>query len=721
MAEAIRLDEHFGIVTETERMALPLRVMKHGDSFAIFDPRGDMIQSEAGEHGLFHAGTRFLSQLELRLGGRRPLLLSSTISEDNAVFTADLTNPDVVVEGRVVLGRGVVHIFRSRVLSNGGWSERLRVANHARHPIEVTLSMRFDSDFADVFEVRGTRRQRRGHRLVAPPGPDTVLRYRGLDGIERRCRIHATVTPNRSDDEGLLEYRVSLEPHGCFENEIGIACEIDDASRAIEPYDVAVATVRGNAAIYDVRECTIVSSNESFNRWMRRSASDLRMMLTETPHGPYPYAGIPWFSTPFGRDGIITALELLWAAPAVARGVLTFLADTQATEICDAKDAQPGKILHEMRAGEMASLGEIPFGQYYGSADATPLFIMLAAAYFERTRDLPFIERIWPNILAAVDWMERYGDADGDGFIEYARRSETGLVQQGWKDSHDSVFHSDGTLADPPIALCEIQGYAYAAWSAVAHLAAIRGDEAQADRCRSRADSLRMEFDRAFWCEELGTYALALDARKRPCRVRTSNPGHCLYSGIVRDVRARRVAETIMADESFAGWGIRTVAAGESRYNPMSYHNGSIWPHDNAIAAAGLARYGFTPAATTIMGAMFDLSQTMELQRLPELICGFHRRGGEFPTLYPVACAPQAWSAGVIFLLLQACVGLSVDAASRRVSFSHAALPDTIEWLRIMNLAIGDASIDLLLTRHAYDVGVTVLRRTGPIDIVALK
>jgi glycogen debranching enzyme len=719
MAEAIRLDEHFGIVTETERLAMPLHVMKHGDSFAVFDPRGDIIQAEAGEHGLYHAGTRFLSTLELRLGNRRPLLLSSTISEDNTCFTADLTNPDVVVEGRVALGRGLVHIFRSRVLVNGGWSERLRIANHALHPIEVTLAMRFDSDFADVFEVRGTRRTLRGHRLVAAHGPDSVLRYRGLDGTERRSRIRSTPAPHRRD-EGLHEYLLSLQPHACMEIDIGIACEIADDVPELGSYDDVVDRVRG-ASTPDARECTIAGSNESFNRWMRRSAADLRMMISETPHGPYPYAGIPWFSTPFGRDGIITALELLWAAPHVARGVLTFLADTQATAIWDAQDAQPGKILHEMRAGEMANLGEIPFGRYYGSADSTPLFIMLADAYFERTADLPFIERLWPNILAALDWMESYGDVDGDGFIEYQRRSESGLIQQGWKDSHDSVFHADGTLADPPIALCEIQGYAYAAWSGVARLASIRGDTKQAERCRQRADALRSQFERDFWCEELGTYALALDARKRPCRVRTSNPGHCLFTGIVSPERARVLAATLLSDASFAGWGIRTVASGESRYNPMSYHNGSIWPHDNALVAAGLARYGFTTAATTIMGAMFDLSRTMDLQRLPELICGFHRRGGEFPTLYPVACAPQAWAAGVIFLLLQACLGLRIDAAARRLSFSRAVLPEAIESLRVTNLSITDASVDLLLTRHAFDVGVTVLRRSGTLDIVALK
>jgi glycogen debranching enzyme len=720
MAEALRLDEQFAILTETDRSTAPLRVLKYGDTFAVFDPHGDLRPSAASEHGLYYAGTRFLSTCELLLSNRQPLLLSSTISEDNTVFAADLTNPDVVREnGQVAVARGLLHVFRSRVLWNGTCLERVRVSNHALQAIDTTISLRFDSDFADIFEVRGTRRARRGHRLPDAPAPDCVLRYRGLDGSERRTRIQSVRTPDRLE-HGLFEFTLSLDPHASADIELAIACEIDDERHPFVRYDEVLTLVRDRLAPHD-DHCLVLSSNETFNRWVRRSSADLTMMITDTPYGPYPYAGIPWFSTPFGRDGIITAMELLWAAPDVARGVLTFLGETQATTVADAQDAQPGKILHEMRRGEMAALGEVPFGQYYGTADATPLFVMLAHAYFERTADRAFIDRLWPHILAALDWIDSFGDADKDGFVEYSRRSDAGLIQQGWKDSFDSVFHADGSLAEPPIALCEIQGYVYGAWSGAARLAEARGDGTTAARWRERADSLQTQFDQAFWCEDLGTYALALDARKRPCRVRTSNPGHCLFTGIARQDRAGRVADTLMSNPSFAGWGVRTVAAGAARYNPMSYHNGSIWPHDNALVAAGLARYGFTGAASRIMVAMFDLSEAVDLHRLPELICGFHRRGGESPTLYPVACAPQAWAAGAVYLLLQACLGLRIDAAERRVSFSRAVLPDAIDWLRIMNLSVAEASVDLLLTRHTYDVGVTVLRRDGDVEIVAVK
>jgi len=720
MPETIRLDERYSIVSETERSIAPLHVLKHGDSFAVFDPHGDMTSAEAGEHGLYHAGTRFLSRLELGLAAGRPLLLSSTISEDNTAFTADLTNPDVLRDGRIAIPRGTLHLFRSRVLWDGRFVERLRVSNHALHPIEVTIALRFDADFADVFEVRGTRRARRGMRLPAAAATPAVLRYRGLDGIERRTRIESGRPPDRSE-EGRFVFRLRLEPHAVEDIEIGVSCELADERRAAPPFDEVLARLKERVGVRRERECIIVSSNESFNRWFRRSSADLGMMITETPHGPYPYAGIPWFSTPFGRDGLITALELLWAAPDVARGVLTFLAETQATSVDDARDAQPGKILHELRGGEMAELGEIPFGRYYGTADATPLFVMLADAYFERTGDTPFIARLWPHILAALDWMGGFGDIDGDGFIEYARRSETGLVQQGWKDSGDSIFHADGALAEPPIAVCEVQGYAYAAWIGAARLALVLGSRHLADEWRARAAALQARFEEAFWCEDLGTYALALDGEKRPCRVRTSNAGHCLLTGLVRPDRAQRVAETLLADASSAGWGIRTVAAGEWRYNPMSYHNGSIWPHDNALVAAGLARYGLTGAASRVMHAMFELSEAVELHRLPELICGFHRRGGSGPTLYPVACAPQAWASGAVYLLVAACLGLHIDAIQRRVSFSRAVLPDRIDWLRIANLSVAGAEVDLLLTRHAYDVGVTVLRRTGDVEIVAVQ
>ena len=721
MPDVLRLADPFYILADAERPEAPRRVLKDGDTFGVFDQHGDVVPTEAGELGIYHDGTRFVSRMELLLGGRRLLLLSSSVSDDNAAFTVDLANPDVLRDDIVVVPRGEIHVFRSLVLWEGTCYQQIRVSNYSLHGIEVPVSIGFAADFVDLFEVRGTRRERRGARLGDTARRDScTMRYRGLDGVERQTRVQWNRPPDRLEN-GFATFHFPLDPHASAAIDMQVTCQVGDRSRNPITHETAIEAVGRQIADRRARGCRITSSNPGFNRWMTRSTSDLQMMITETPHGLYPYAGVPWFSTPFGRDGIITAFELLWADPDVARGVLSYLAATQATSKSDRQDAQPGKILHETRGGEMAALGEVPFGRYYGTIDATPLFVVLAEAYYERTADRAFIDHLWPHVLAAIDWMKDFGDMDGDGLIEYARRSKKGLVQQGWKDSHDSVFHSDGTMAEPPIALCEVQGYAYAAWGGAARLAGARGDVDAAARWHQRAERLRDRFEEAFWCEDLGTYALALDGRKRPCRVRTSNPAHCLLTGIVRPERARRVADELMSEASFAGWGVRTLSADELRYNPMSYHNGSIWPHDNALAAAGFARYGFMRHVERVFSAIFDLSQLADLHRLPELICGFRRRPDQHPTLYPVACAPQAWAAGAVYLLLQASLGLRIDALARRITLTHPVLPEWLESVRLAGLQIGGSSIDLLLERHPDDVGVTVLRREDGIDIVVTK
>jgi glycogen debranching enzyme len=453
------------------------------------------------------------------------------------------------------------------------------------------------------------------------------------------------------------------------------------------------------------------------DRWLERSSADLAMLVTELPTGPYPYAGVPWYSTTFGRDGLITAREMLWLDPAPARGVLAFLAATQATAEEPQRDAEPGKILHEARKCEMARTGEVPFGRYYGTVDATPLFVALAGAYLRRTGDLGFVRGIWPHVLAALEWMDRYGDRDGDGFIEYARRSRHGLVQQGWKDSHDSVFHADGSMAEPPIALCEVQAYAWEAREQAATIAQALGETQRAAQLRDSAAQLRERFLRAFWCEDLGVYALALDGRKQPCRVAASNAGHALWTGIAAPEHAARMAQRFLDDDFFSGWGVRTVAAGQARYNPMSYHNGSIWPHDNALIAAGLARYGHTDAAMRLMSGLFDASLHFSQHRLPELFCGFPRREGEGPTLYPVACSPQAWAAAAVFAMLQACLGLDIDAARGELALHAPRLPGFIDRLDLHGLRIGHADVDLLLQRYHHNVGVEVIGKRGDVAV----
>jgi glycogen debranching enzyme len=720
-ADILEIEDRYYILATSSLADEQDRVLKHGETFAVFDRYGDIKPVGLAEEGLYHEGTRFLSGMLMRLANERPMLLSSTVREDNALLEVDTSNPDVLRDGELLVARGTVHVLRTAFLLEGECHQEVTLKNFGLHAVSVPLEIRFEADFADIFEVRGARRERRGERHEPEVDHQTaVLRYDGLDARRRTTRLHFDPPPQQLD-KTAAHYTVEIGPQEEFKLAIAIACEeSDEAVRRPRPGAGPHRTSESLAALRQ-RGADLQTTNSGVNDWIERSNADLAMLTTRTPYGDYPYAGIPWFSTVFGRDGIITALECLWTEPEVARGVLAVLAATQAMGHDPERDEQPGKILHEMRHGEMAVLGEVPFGRYYGTVDATPLFVMLAAAYYRRSADLEFLRGIWPHVERALRWMDEYGDMDGDGFIEYERQTPRGLANQGWKDSHDSVFHADGRLAEGAIALCEVQGYAYAAKRGASELARALGHTRHADRLAAEAEVLRTRFEEAFWLEEQGTYAAALDGHKVPCAVRVSNVGHCLYTQIADVGRGHRAIETLLHPDLFSGWGVRTVARGESRYNPMSYHDGSVWPHDNAIVAAGIARYGKTDGALRILESMFAASQFMELRRLPELFCGFERRHGEGPTAYPVACAPQAWAAGSPFMMLQACLGLEIDAPARQVRFVQPRLPDMIEELWISNLQVADASLDLVLQRHTDDVGISVLGKRGAVQVISVK
>jgi glycogen debranching enzyme len=708
----------FYIATKSAPVEDRVRVLKYGQIFAVFDRFGDIAPVGLGEQGIFFEGTRHLSESSLFLGNSSPLLLSSTTTADNCVFTADVTNVDVTWHDRVLLPRGTLHLRRSKVLWEGACYEQLRISNYGLDPVSFPVTMKFQSDFVDLFEVRGAHRAHRGQYLPPEITEDCVtLSYRGLDGVIRSTRLICLPAPQHLTAHDV-QFEINLQPQQQTVLHLTVQC---DRNAEMLPYEKAFSFAKTAMAASGGREqCHIESSNRPFNDWINRSVADIKMMAVGNPESEYPYAGVPWFSTVFGRDGIIVALECLWTNPDFAKGVLRHLAETQATERVPERDAEPGKILHESRRGEMAALGEVPFGRYYGAVDSTPLFVVLAGAYHLRTADLTFIKSLWPSIEAALNWIDQYGDQDHDGFVEYARKSPKGLVQQGWKDSSDSVFHADGALAEPPIALCEVQGYVYAAKRSAARLARLLGLNEKANGLEAGAVRLKEQFEKSFWCADLGTYALALDGHKKPCRVRTSNPGHCLYTEIVNPTHAAIFSETIQQSDSFSGWGIRTVSSLEARYNPISYHNGSIWPHDNALCAAGLARYGFKNLASRILTSFFDASLSIDLHRLPELFCGLERRAGESPTLYPVACSPQAWASGAIFLLLESCLGITVDAPARQVRFMEPCLPAEIPELRISQLKVNGSSADLLLKRRAdASVSVQVLAKQGELKILA--
>jgi glycogen debranching enzyme len=720
LEDVIQVHDQFYILATASRASERTAVLKHDDTFAVFDYTGDIGAFGAGEQGLYHEDTRYLSRFHLRLNGHRPLLLSARVKEDNELFGADLTNPDMPTgDAGLVLTRDVVHLFRARFLWDGTWHERVRLWNYSRAPVHVSLTFDIDADFADIFEVRGTVRARRGSRLQpVVAGTEMRLGYRGLDDEERWTVIDWSEPPTAAAP-GMARFEYDLAPHSPTVLSVAVRCERQGRpvpARAYELAESAAAAVSERArAAYAVVE----TSSDRFNQWLRRSAADLRMLVSTTPHGGYPFAGVPWFSTPFGRDGLITALQTLWVNPQIARGVLEYLAATQADRVDPAQDAEPGKILHETRSSEMARLGEVPFGKYYGSVDATPLFVILAGAYHDRTADRRFLEHIWPHVERALAWIDTYGDRDGDGFVEYARRSSSGLIQQGWKDSQDSIFHADGSLADAPIAVCEVQAYVYDARVRAAAMADTLGDHLRADQLRQQAERLRAAFEEHFWCETESTYAIALDGHKRPCRVRSSNAGHCLFGGIAAPDRARRVADTLTGAEMFSGWGVRTISSVESRYNPMSYHNGSVWPHDNGMIAAGFSRYELDDVISAPFAGLFDASVAMDRHRLPELFCGFHRRAGEGPTLYPVACSPQAWASGVVFQLVQACLRLSLDKDGLCVT--RAILPPFVTYLRILNLELPFGHVDLLFEQHPLDVSVTVLRKHGEFNVRVVK
>jgi glycogen debranching enzyme len=696
----------------------PIRTLKQGDTFVVFDHRGNIGIEPGSTEGLYHRDTRILSKLSLLLEDARPLLLSSMVQDDNSVSIADLSNPDFFVGDQVALRREQVHLHRLMFVWGGACYERLSVRNFSDRPLQLRLKLCFEADFADLFEVRGERRKARGRTTAFRDNDYKVtLRYVGLDQIERITTVEFNPAPQALGTD-LASFEIILKPHQV--RRVFIRAGLGSTGADWDGRGFYRQMRKSREALRDSssRAASVDSSNSVFNEVMRRSIADLYMLITDTSLGPYPYAGTPWFSTPFGRDGIITALASLWADPSIAKGVLRFLAATQATTVEPARDAEPGKILHEMRHGEMANLNEIPFGRYYGSVDATPLFVLLLGEYFARTADVETIRELWPNALAALQWIDTCGDRDGDGFVEYLRQTDGGLANQGWKDSQDAIFHSDGRYATGAIALCEVQAYVYGAKRHAAVLAAALGFDSVAQQLRQQAQALQEKFEEKFWCEELSIYALALDGAKQPCKVISSNSGQVLLTGIARTERALRVAQTLLAPKCFSGWGIRTLATSEAHYNPMSYHNGSVWPHDNGLIALGLARYGQKQAITQIFAAIFDAASYMDSRRLPELYCGFPRAEHTAPTQYPVACSPQAWASAATLALIQASLGLTLSEANREIAFYRPMLPKFIDELHLRNLRLSCGSADVHLKRHGNEIAVTQTRREGEVSVV---
>ncbi len=715
------MDDAFGVKTSALDKGEPeplgqIQALKADDAFLVADSWGDL---KGGADGLFDDDTRILSQLVLRVGDQRPSRLSSGVSQDNVFFTCHSTNRPLPPMGGRSAPAGVLHLERRRFLWDRRLFERIRVVNHGMEDVLLPLSVDYAADFVDVFQVRGTARAQMGTlHTPSADGRRVLFAYDGLDGRRRTgclsfSEAPAVMTERRADFMLSLARGRTVDLH----MECGAdGCEPPSRERfrlnALQARLAMRAKRRRGASVRGPR-------SPRFNDWLDQSRSDVALLTTDLPTGPYPYAGTPWFSTPFGRDGILTAWQMLWLDSSLARGVLTYLAARQATERSAFQDAEPGKIMHETRRGEMSALGEVPFGLYYGGVDTTCLFVALAGAYARRTGDLDLIRAIWPHLIAAAGWITGPGDMTGDGLVRYHRAADTGLSNQGWKDSEDSIFHADGRFPTGSVALVEVQGYAFAAFRALADLSTTL-DLPDAHEWADRAAAIRARVEDRFWQEDLGFYAVALDGDGAPCRAIGSNPGHLLFCGLPTPARARRVSQRLMGAEFRSGWGLRTLAKGQPRFNPMSYHNGSVWPHDTSLCAAGMARYGERAAVAELIAEVYAAATHFHL-RLPELFCGFARQTGEPPIAYPVACLPQAWAAGSVFLMLQAALGVSIDAFEGRIDIDDPILPPGIERLTVSNLQVGTARLDLAFRRLDDQTVVTPLNRTGEIRVQSVR
>jgi glycogen debranching enzyme len=703
------------IVEEANR----LLATKEGEMFLYADEEGNLAGGYQGM-GLYYRDTRFLSLYDMRVDGRAPVLLSSS-AERAYMSYVDLTNPDIWDDQKIEVPQQTLNVRRIRVI-NDRLFERIRFKNYNEQAIRASVEVVFGVDFADIFEVRGLRRKRRGqffHPKV--DGRRIIFAYRGEDDIFRQTRIELGADPDEvTVDEGRVRvvFRLELAAHQTRLFTFMIEPVIGEARREAIQFDEAVHELRRSYEDWE-RTCTsIYTDNEIFNTLLHRGQRDIRALITETEQGRFIAAGIPWYVAAFGRDALLTSHQILMLNPEPARDSLRLLARYQGTEVDPWRDEEPGKILHEIRLGELANALYVPHSPYYGAVDSTPLFLMLLGTYYKWTGDRVFLQEMMPHAEAALRWIDTYGDFDGDGFVEYIRRSPRGLDNQGWKDSYNSVVHADGTLAEPPIALAEVQAYVFLAKHRMADVFESLGDQARADDLRRVATELRRRFNEVFWVEEEHYFAMALDGDKRPVKTVTTNPAHGLYCMLIDPEHAEDLAGRLLKPDMFSGWGIRTMSKSSLAYNPMSYHNGSVWPHDNALIAAGLKRYGFHKQTNRIATAMFETANHSDYMRLPELFCGFTRRTPNRPVSYPVACSPQAWAAGSPFLLLQAMLGLSAQAHNNLLTINSPVLPPWLNTVELKNLRVGDSTLHLVFRREGETTSFSMLSKEGSVRVI---
>ncbi|MEW6541227.1 MAG: glycogen debranching N-terminal domain-containing protein [Bacillota bacterium] len=701
-------------------------VLKEGDLFLTSLPGGDIPGHSMAGLGLYYRDTRFLSRLEHFIGDNRPVLLSSS-TRGSHLEQVELTNPEFEAAGGVRLPLQSLHLRLLRVVRDSLY-QRLRVVNYNQFEVPVPLRVLIGADFRDIFEIRGARRPERGDFLPAVrSGSSFLLRYRGLDGIVRGCHVVFDPPPAeiRETGDGMLcTFDLILPPQRkvyltwlvrpLLEPEAGVVQEW--SGRRL---DVVFRAAAGEQAEehrrWRNRSTLFTSDNEVFNRMLERYTSDLRALYAAYPDGRIVEAGIPWYAAPFGRDSLITGMQTLILNPDLARDTLRFLGRHQGRTVDERREVQPGKILHELRRGEMANCGEILHTPYFGSVDATPLFVVLLGKYFAWTGDRALLTEMRENLESALAWCREYGDRDGGGYLEYHGQAEGGLNNQGWKDSWDAVVDPEGRPADPPIALVEVQGYWYQALEHGARLIKVLGDEHGAEQLRAEARQLKARFIRDFQVPGEDYLGFALDGKKRLLSTVVSNMGHCLWSGILDPGPAAGVVRRMFRPDMHSGWGIRTMSRWEKAYNPMSYHNGSVWPHDNAIIGAGLRRYGLLTHLEQLFTGFFEAAQYFPYQRLPELFCGFARRLTGEPVRYPIACDPQAWAIGSIFMFLQAALGL--NCSKKGLHVAKPVLPGWLRELTVENVRVRGGTVDLRFSRSRGTTRCELLRQEGPVTV----
>ena len=684
--------------------------IKHDRLFLLSDQLGNIAPPGNCALGLFEDDTRILSHYDVRVAGTPQARLSTQVIQPYYA-QIDLAVTDHAFGGNSWDPKHAIYLRRELMLEDS-LIERLTLENFLTHPIDFWVELCVGCDFADIFEVRGWRRERRGDFLLPTVDPAGInFAYRGRDGQVIGSAIQFRVTPD-SVDAGGARWTLHLEP--------GTPVKLEWEVRGDQPRAARRRTQRGELDQRRKRlvseyagwraECSHWKSNvETFDTTITRAIDDLRSLCIRSEGDEVISAGIPWYSAMFGRDSIITSLETLALNPRIAVNTLSYLARHQGAKENAYTEEQPGKIMHELRRGEMARSGEIPHVPYYGTIDATPLWLILLHECWRWTGNDSLVRELLPNARRALDWIDRYGDIDGDGFVEYARTSERGLVNQGWKDSGDGVPFPDGRLPTPPIALVEVQGYVYDAKVRMAALFKYLGELDEARRLELQAEQLRQRVTEHFWMEEVGTFALAIDGEKRQVPTVASNAGHLLWSRLPDLSRARRVAATLLAPDMFCGWGIRTLSARHPVFNPMSYHNGSIWPHDNALIVMGMSHYGLGGNALPAVNAAHDAAAASNFNRLPELYCGMRRNGATRPVQYPVSCSPQAWASGALFMMFQGVLGILADAPEGALHIRNPVLPTSLDELTITNLRVGQGLVSLHFGRHASRTIVNVL------------